>query len=257
MGQTNIEWATHTINFYDWACRAMSPGCDNCYARALAQRHGKNFDKAPEWRENAVKEWMTVPSGSVVFINSMSDTWHEDVPIDVIQRLYGHLAARPDVTALVLTKRIGRWRKHAADVPVLPNVWAGTSIESPDYAFRARLLTDVPAAGRFVSAEPLLHDISAAPALTAAIVDHRIHWVIVGAESGPNRRVFNTDWARNLRDLCDQNSAAFMFKQGSHFKPGQERVLDGRTYDGVPDFALHAGQSDPEPTSTTQMRLFS
>ncbi|GEM_PF-2626157 len=65
MGQTSIEWATHTINFYDWACRALSPGCDNCYARALATRHGRTFDKTPEWRDNGVKEWMKVPAGSV------------------------------------------------------------------------------------------------------------------------------------------------------------------------------------------------
>lgn len=249
MGKTNIEWASHTINFYTWACKRMSPGCQNCYARAMAQRYGKDFDRTPEWREKAVQEWVSLPPGAVAFINSMSDTWHEDVPLETIQRLYSILAARPDVTALILTKRIARWQRCEREVPVLPNVWAGTSIESSDYLWRARFLRRIPAAGHFVSAEPLLSPLVGPFPVSLEYEMDGIDWVIVGAESGPNRRPFNPAWASDIRDVCDAHNVAFMYKQGSAFRPGENRLLDGRTYDATPDFAAAAARFTPSPSS--------
>lgn len=251
MGKTKIEWADETINFYDWACRRVSPGCDNCYARALAQRHGKIFDKTPEWRERAVDEWRRVKPGSVVFINSMSDTWHEGVTLEMIQCLYAHLATRPDVTALVLTKRIQRAEKYQSQIDWPANVWIGTSIEDAQFLYRARRLANIDAPGRFISAEPLLGSLLTTPyygdqvlAFMKAMREGLINWVIAGGESGPKRRYFDADWARELRDLCGKYGVPFMFKQGGGLRPGMNRELDGRTWDETPFTQIGAPADD-------------
>lgn len=249
MGKTNIAWASHTVNFYDWACRQVSPGCKNCYARAMAQRYGKNFDKTPEWRDKAAAEFLNLPAGAVAFINSMSDTWHEDVPLETVLRIYDIAARRPDVTCLILTKRIARWVKHERDVPALPNVWAGTSVESSEFLFRLRTLRRVPAAGHFVSAEPLIRPLIGyfPVSLEHELERGGIDWIITGAESGPNRRPFDPQWVRDIRDSCALHNVTFMHKQGSAFKPGQDRELDGRTHDDTPDFAAAAARFVPPP----------
>jgi protein gp37 len=244
MGKTNIEWATHTVNFYDWACTSMSPGCDNCYARGLAYRYGKDFNKTPEWRDKAVREWQGLKDGSVVFINSMSDTFHEGVHLSTVIRLLEVVATRPKVTALILTKRIGRARREMANLAWPSNAWLGTSVENADYLWRANLLAGIPdLPGRFISAEPLLGDLldDSFPAQVFAqhIQSRAIGWVITGAESGPNRRLFNPVWAAKLRDLCVRSDVRFMHKQGSDFKPGQNRLLEGRTWDESPFAEVH------------------
>lgn len=251
MSKTTIEWASHTLNFYDWSCQKVSPGCKNCYAEHLAMRRGMVFNKPPEWRDNAWKELRTMKPGSVVFVNSMSDSYHELVPVEWIHRIHNAARQRPDITFLLLTKRPERAYGLSPHLDYPPNLWVGTSVENEDYLWRLDYLLRIPAAGHFVSAEPLL---SRLPGLerylhpTRAVFNrfdtllvypphqypNYLKWVILGAESGQNRRDFNKDWAREIRDMCQLADVPFLFKQGSGWHSGMDRELDGRTWDGTP-----------------------
>lgn len=271
MSETNIEWASHTLNYYSWACTKVSPGCKNCYAQSLAERYGKDFNAPPAWRgKNAMKELMKLPPGAVAFVNSMSDTYHERVPVQWVHSIHNAALIRPDVTFLLLTKRIERAYALSRFLAYPPNLWIGTSVESEEYLWRLDYLLEIPAAGHFVSAEPLLGSLAgirkylcyhlranqflASPEHRSLsetwqthprrLRDKRLEWVIVGGESGPNRRDFDPQWARELRDLCEYWDVPFMFKQGGAFKPGQDRLLDHRTWDETPFKATsHQGRS--------------
>lgn len=272
MVETNIQWASHTLNYYSWACTKVSPGCKNCYAKTLAERYGRNFDAPPQWRgKNAMRELRTMPAGSVVFVNSMSDTYHESAPVEWIHSIHNAALIRPDVTFLLLTKRPERAYGLSKYLAYPPNLWVGTSVESAEYLWRLEYLLAIPAAGHFVSAEPLLGSLTgdrkAASKrvseglkyyLSAELTDNSLlrqyatfkqgdyeysyarwrwntlKWVIVGAESGGNRRPFDLDWARELRDMTVGAGVPFMFKQGSAFKSEQERLLDGREWNETP-----------------------
>lgn len=231
MGKTKIEWCDYSLNFYTWDCTKVSPGCKNCYMMALAERYGKPLVGRPQWRgANAYKELRRIPAGSVVFVNDMSDTYHESVPEAWIHAIHNAAAYnRPDLTFLLLTKRPERAYAMRHQLIWPRNLWLGTSVESEDYLWRLSYLRHIPAAGRFVSAEPLLGSLRRG--LEYYLRPEWISWVIVGGESGANRRAFDPDWAREIRDMCSRTGAKFFFKQGSAFKPGQDRVLDGRTWD--------------------------
>lgn len=256
MTQTNIEWASHTWNPYTWNCTKVSPGCKNCYAETLASRykgrsHGGQFAGAPVIRPSAwaeIRSKTRIPPGSVVFVNSMSDTFHEGASIQMIHSIFNTAAyTRPDVTFLVLTKRPERAYSMRHILPWPENLWIGTSVENDDYLWRLWYLSRIPAAGRFISAEPLLGSLEWG--LETYLTPERVNWVIVGAESGGSRRPFNPDWARQIRDLCIRTGTPFMFKQGAAFMPGQSRLLDGRTWDETPFHVAQptVGQSDMQP----------
>lgn len=241
MGKTTIEWASHTWNPYNWACRKVSPGCANCYAEFLAERRNGPgaFNRAPEWRgAKAMQEIKRMPRGAVVFVNSMSDTYHEQARLAWIHSIHNTAAyVRPDVTFLLLTKRPERALALSRYLAYPPNLWVGTSVEHADYLWRLDYLLRIPAAGHFVSAEPLLGPL---PGLRQ-YVQAGLGWVIVGAESGAKRRPFDKDWARQIRDMCVRegvqqpaHDTPFMFKQGSAYMSGQDRLLDGRTWDETP-----------------------
>lgn len=242
--ETNIEWASHTLNFYEWACQKVSPGCKNCYAESLAIRYGRIFNRPPAWRNAAFKELKTMKPGSVIFVNSMSDTYHESAPVHWIHSIHNTARQRPDVTFLLLTKRIERayYLSRYLDYP--PNLWVGTSVENADYLWRLEYLLRIPAAGHFVSAEPLLSPLPGImPFLCPSTLRKTaLKWVIVGGESGGNRRPFAKAWASEIQELCQEAGVPFMFKQGGAFKPGQDRLLNFRTYDETP-FSSSAMQS--------------
>lgn len=258
--KTNIEWASHTLNFYTWDCTKVSEGCKHCYMMVQAERYGKSLVGKPQWRgKNAMRELRKLPTGAVVFVNSMSDTYHESVPDAWIHSIHNMAAyVRPDVTFLLLTKRPERAyaMRHVLAWP--ENLWIGTSVESERYLWRLDYLLEIPAAGHFVSAEPLmgsLRELQKYLQITfkhemflprrkftkygdwyalARLRQHRLGWVIVGGESGAERRPFEMDWAREIRDACLEWEIPFMFKQGSAFAPGRDRLLDGRTWDESP-----------------------
>jgi protein gp37 len=240
--KTTIEWASHTLNYFSWACTKVSPGCKNCYAKALAERYGKDFNAPPQWRgANAMKELRALPAGAIVFVNSMSDTYHESVPAQWVHSIHNAALLRPDVVFLLLTKRPERALGLSPYLAYPPNLWVGTSVESEDYLWRLDYLLKIPAAGHFVSAEPLLgrlpalsHYLKPLTSLPGPVQRQALKWVIVGGESGTGRRPFYSAWAAEIQVMCAMNNVPFMYKQGSAFKSGQDRFLNGRTWDETP-----------------------
>lgn len=163
-----------------------------------------------------------------VFVNSMSDLFHKDVPLSFTQQVFATMTACPHHTFQVLTKRPERLLEVCGELPWPANVWMGVSVENQKYAFRSELLSRVPASVRFLSVEPLIGPI-----------DHLslkgIHWVIVGGESGPNARPMEEEWAISIQQRCAREHIPFFFKQwGGVQKHRNGRVLLGQTFDEMP-----------------------
>ncbi|MBV8520497.1 MAG: phage Gp37/Gp68 family protein [Acidobacteria bacterium] len=237
---TQIEWTDATWNPLR-GCTKISPGCTHCYAETFAERfrgvpnhpYEQGFDLrlVPE-KLSAPLEWRRPRR---IFVNSMSDLFHEDAPAEYIARVCDTMRAADWHTYQVLTKRADRL--HAmlngplVDHARLPHIWWGVSVENRKYGLpRIDLLRDTPAAVRFLSVEPLLEDLGTVD-LTG------IHWVIAGGESGHRARPLDPEWVRSLRDQCAAAGVAFFFKQwGGRQKKKNGRVLDGRTWDEIPSF---------------------
>jgi protein gp37 len=228
-----IEWTHSTWNPVR-GCSKVSPGCKNCYAETFAERwrgvpghpYEQGFDLrfVPEKLEEPLR-WKTPRT---IFVNSMSDLFHEEIPLEYIQRVFDVLERAHWHTFQVLTKRSERLVELAPELPWPQNVWQGVSVESQSYVDRVRDLCKVPAAVRFLSLEPLL---SAIPALPLDGVD----WVIVGGESGRRCRPMKAQWARDIRDQCVRQSVPFFFKQWGGTRPkANGRLLDDRTWDEMP-----------------------
>lgn len=262
MGKTSIEWASHTWNPYTWNCTKVSQACKNCYAMTMAGRfggknsNGDDFLKHPPVLVEKRFEQLP-PPGSVIFVNSMSDTFHEGVDFTVIDRVFEFMASKPDRIFLVLTKRIERALQYHNEAIWWPqNVWIGTSVESYETMPRLSYLTRFYGApGRFVSAEPLLSELTD---IEYYLRQQRgtpcpVNWMIAGGESGADRRehLWDLDNVRHLRDACIEHGVPFMYKQGINFKSGQNRVLDGRTWDQTP-----FGEEPESHTEPVQQEMF-
>jgi protein gp37 len=168
-----------------------------------------------------------------VFVNSMSDLFHEDVPDTFIARVWKVMNETPQHTYQILTKRPDRMAEIVMGYSVLPNVWLGTSVESRDFLERIDHLRKVPAAVRFISFEPLLGSVAGADLAG-------IHWAIVGGESGPRARPMSEIWVREIESQCRDANVAFFFKQwGGKNKKKTGRLLSGRTFDEMPEVSLH------------------
>lgn len=164
----------------------------------------------------------------VIFVNSMSDLFHKDVPTDFIKRTFATMEKARWHTFQILTKRSERLAEIAEILPWPENVWMGVSVESNDYTFRIHDLRKVPAAVRFLSVEPLIGPIRDLPL-------RGIDWVIVGGESGPGARPMDADWVRKICRKCKLQGVPFFFKQwGGRNKKAAGRILDGRTWDEMP-----------------------
>ena len=222
MATSTIEWTDATWNPVA-GCTILSPGCSNCYAMRMAVRleaMGQPKYQGLTRRTGPSRSWtgkvtcdeasLDVPlrwrKRRLVFVNSMSDLFHADVPESFIHRVWNTMAAARQHTFQILTKRPSRMRAVVERLDLLPNVWLGTSVETSEYLWRLGELRATRAAIRFVSFEPLLGPVTAAD-LTA------IHWAIVGGESGPHARPMAPDWVRSLRDQCAEQNVAFFFKQ--------------------------------------------
>jgi protein gp37 len=163
------------------------------------------------------------------FVNSMSDLFHHDVPLDFIRHVFDVAGKADWQTFQILTKRSERLVELAKKLPWHANIWMGVSIENQDYVYRTEHLRRVPAAVRFLSVEPLLGAIPRLPL-------QGIHWVIVGGESGPGARAIDPAWVRKIRDRCIAQAVPFFFKQrGGTRKKSTGRELDGRTWDEMPE----------------------
>lgn len=236
-----IEWTDATWNPVT-GCTPLSPGCDHCYALTFAERfrgvpghpyeHGFDLILRPE-RLSLPLRWKEPRR---IFVNSMSDLFHEGVPDEYIREVFAVMERAHWHIFQVLTKRPTRMAKLAPSLPWPRNVWAGTSVELNRYTWRANdRLRRVPAAIKFVSAEPLLGPL---PSLQ---VDH-LDWVITGGESGPGHRPCDPAWVRDLRDRCAEAGVAFFHKQwGGRTPRAGGRLLDGRTWDQFPASGLDAG----------------
>ncbi|MCB0076606.1 MAG: phage Gp37/Gp68 family protein [Anaerolineales bacterium] len=228
-----IEWTDASWNPVT-GCTEVSRGCDNCYARTFAERF-RGVPDHPYEQGFALKLWETRLEYPLkwrkprrIFVNSMSDLFHKDVPFDFIKNVFSTMAKADWHNFQILTKRPQRLARiaHALDWP--EHVWIGVSIEDDSYTWRADYLRQVDATVRFISAEPLLGPL---PSLNLAGID----WLITGGESGHNHRPIDANWVRSLRDSCIANDVAFFHKQwgGPTAKSGG-RELDGRTWDQYP-----------------------
>jgi protein gp37 len=238
-----IEWTEATWN-PTTGCDRVSPGCDNCYALTLAKRlkamgaakyqsDGDPRTSGPGFGVSVHEAELTVPhrwrEPRVVFVNSMSDLFHARVPLAFLRKVFEVMEATPRHTYQILTKRTGRLAKVGAALPWPPNVWMGVSVESAAQLDRIADLRAVPAAVRFVSAEPLLGPLS-------GIDLSGIHWLIAGGESGHRARPVAAAWLRSLRDDSRTAGVPFFFKQwGGRTPKAGGRVLDGRTWDEMPE----------------------
>jgi protein gp37 len=223
--RSDIEWTDATWNPVR-GCQKVSPGCKHCYAETFSERFrgvpGHPFEQGFDLR--LVPDALDLPrrwrSGRLVFVNSMSDLFQEEVPKEFIQRAFAVMRECPQHQFQVLTKRAERLLGLAPELDWAPNVWMGVSVENDDYRWRVDLLRRVPAAIRFISVEPLLGPIEKLPL-------KGIHWVIAGGESGPRAREMKPEWARSIRDQCVDAGVAFFFKQWG----GVQRKLAGRRLD--------------------------
>jgi protein gp37 len=247
---SSIEWTDATWNPVT-GCTEISPGCDHCYARTFSERFrgvpGHPFEQGFDLRLWAARLELPLRwrQPKMIFVNSMSDLFHEAVPDEFIHRVFQTMVAADWHIFQVLTKRPRRMAKMASSLPWPPNVWAGTSVELDRYTWRANAcLRRVPAAVRFISAEPLLGPL---PSLQ---VDH-LHWVITGGESGPGFRPCDPDWVRDLRDRCVAADIAFFHKQwGGRTPKAGGRLLDDRTWDELPIGRGEMQKRDPEYQGT-------
>jgi protein gp37 len=236
---SNIEWTDATWNPVT-GCTRISPGCDHCYALAFAERF-RGTPNHPYEQGFDLKIWaerLSIPLGwkkpRRIFVNSMSDLFHESVPDEYIRRVFEIMERANWHIFQVLTKRPKRMADLASSLPWPENVWAGTSVENDAYTWRANTcLRRVPAAVRFVSAEPLLGPL---PSLR---LDH-LEWVITGGESGHGHRHCDPEWVRDLQMRCRTSGVAFFHKQwGGRTPKAGGRLLDGRTWDEMPTSRAH------------------
>ncbi len=230
---STIEWTESTWN-PTTGCTKISPGCKNCYAERFAERwrgtkghpYEQGFDlKLWDDRVEIPLHWK---KPRVIFVNSMSDLFHKDIPFEFIEKVFETMRKAHWHTYQVLTKRpermlefskiYGKWST---------NVWAGVSVENQQYTYRIDILKKIPVETKFLSCEPLLGPLD----LNLKNID----WVIVGGESGPGARDMEKEWVVSIQKQCQKADVAFFFKQwGGVFKSHTGRELNGRTYDEMP-----------------------
>ena len=231
--KSNIEWTEMTWNPVT-GCTKITQGCKHCYAERMAKRlnamgaaryergfqltlHSDLVDLPRRWRQP-----------KLVFVNSMSDLFQEEIPFEFIKRIFWTMVDCPQHTFQILTKRAERLRDLSEHLPWPANVWMGVSVENQRNAPRVKQLADVPAAVRFLSCEPLLGPLE-------GLTLDRIHWVIVGGESGPKARHMRGEWVESILRQCRAAEVPFFFKQwGGVRKDRTGRELHGRTYDEMP-----------------------
>ncbi|TET32919.1 MAG: phage Gp37/Gp68 family protein [Planctomycetota bacterium] len=230
---SSIEWTESTWNPVT-GCTKISAGCANCYAERLAKRlkamgvanYKNGFKLTLQPHALSIPENWRSPK--VVFVNSMSDLFHKDVPLGFIKKVFDVMKRCPHHVFQVLTKRAGRLAQLAGKLDWTHNIWMGVTVESNKYLDRIDLLRKTPAKVKFLSLEPLL---SPMPRLKL----NKISWVIVGGESGPGARHIDKSWVTEIRDRCRAKNVPFFFKQwGGTNKKKAGRELDGQTWSEMP-----------------------
>ncbi len=231
---TTIEWTEATWNPVT-GCSKISSGCAHCYAERMAKRlsamgqyryrNGFRVTVHPDLLEQPLL-WK---KPCTIFVNSMGDLFHKEVPFEFIQKVFGIMSHTPWHTYQILTKRAERLEALAANLVWPVNAWMGVTVEDSDYKYRIDLLRKVPTSVRFISFEPLLGSIK-------EINLQNINWCIVGGESGPGSRPMLPNWARTIRDNCLEQGTPFFFKQwGGVRKKKNGRILDGEEWNQFPE----------------------
>ena len=243
-GNSHIEWTDATWNPVT-GCTKISPGCKYCYAERIANRlqamgqpnyaNGFELTLQPHMLELPLK-WRQPRR---VFVNSMSDLFHKDVPLTFIHKVFSVMGRADWHQYQILTKRSDRLLEISPFLRWEPHIWMGVSVESQDYVFRIDHLRRTGAQVKFLSLEPLLGPLR-------KLNLQGIDWVIVGGESGPGARPMKSDWVREIRDQCLQADVPFFFKQwGGAVKSRAGRLLDGRTWDDMPNGGRPAEEQFP------------
>ncbi len=245
---SKIEWTEATWNPVA-GCSIISPGCTNCYAMRMAKRLEamgqqkyrdltRHSGGRPKWNghirldETSLSIPRSWKHGRMIFVNSMSDLFHEDVPVHFIQRVFDVMRECPHHTFQVLTKRSDRLVSISGELTWSENIWMGVSVENSDYKYRIGDLGRCGAHVKFLSLEPLIGDVG-------RMRLDGIDWAIAGGESGPGARHMEPSWVRSIRDQCVTSGVAFHFKQwGGVNKKKTGRLLDGRTWDELPAQAV-------------------
>jgi protein gp37 len=236
MAATKIEWTESTWNPVT-GCSKISDGCRNCYAERMAKRlrmmgqpnYANGFKVT--LHDHVLEYPLAWKKPRTIFVNSMSDLFHEEIPDCFIDRVFQVMRRAHWHQFQVLTKRSARLKALAPRLFWPRNVWIGVSVENAENDFRVNDLRGVPAAIRFLSLEPLLGPL---PALDLSNID----WVIVGGESGPGARIMKKEWVREIRDQCREQNVPFFFKQwGGVNKKKAGRLLEGRNWSEMPIYS--------------------
>ncbi|MEW5803759.1 MAG: phage Gp37/Gp68 family protein [bacterium] len=230
---TGIEWTGTTWNPLT-GCTKVSPGCNYCYAERLARRlkamgqpnYVNGFKLT--MHEHVLQRPLKWKRPQMVFVNSMSDLFHKDVPLEFIQKVFDIMCQAGHHRFQVLTKRSQRLLELSPQLPWYENVWMGVTVENANYAFRIDHLRQTAARIKFLSLEPLLGPM---PGLNLDGID----WIIVGGESGPKARAMSPEWVLDIRDQCQSAGIPFFFKQwGGMRRKAAGRILEGRTWNEIP-----------------------
>jgi protein gp37 len=239
--RSNIEWTESTWNPIT-GCTKVSPGCKHCYAERMALRlqamgqpnYANGFDVT--LHEHMLELPLRWKKPQMIFVNSMSDLFHTEVPLEFIQDVFDIMRRASWHTFQILTKRSDRLLELNSEIEWPTNVWMGVSIENEQYTFRIEHLRQTSAHIKFLSLEPLLGPL---PDLDLCGID----WVIVGGESGPRARPMAREWVIDIRDQCIAARVPFFFKQwGGINKKRSGRILQGRMWDEMPAFAEVVGE---------------
>ena len=235
MQTTKIEWATHTWNPVT-GCTEVSPGCDHCYARTIAEKYRGTpafpvgFDVM--LRPHKLRDPIKLKQPARIFVNSMSDCFHKDIPDDYLKMIWATMLEDDRHIYQVLTKRAHRMAHKIKTLGLAtpPHIWLGVSAENQEVAdSRIPALLSIGSAVPWISAEPLLGPLDLRPYLPD------LKWVVDGGESGSGRRLADYGWFKVIRDQCGEAGTFYFHKQGNHFRSGQDRLLDGRTWDEYPN----------------------
>lgn len=234
--KSKIEWTENTWNPVT-GCNKISEGCQNCYAERMANRlENMGLEKYKNGFELALHaETLLEPFGwkkpRMIFVNSMSDLYHKDVPLKFIEDVFDVMNLTLQHTYQILTKRADIMLKLRDKVTWSDNIWQGVTVENANYVDRIRCLREMPAKVKFISFEPLIGDVG-------EVDMHGIDWAIVGGESGWHARPISEEWILNIKRQCDEQGVLFYFKQwGGTNKKKTGRTLLGQTWDDMPKAA--------------------
>lgn len=237
MAQSSIEWTEMTWN-PTTGCTKISAGCKYCYAEIMSKRlKAMGVEKYKDaFKVRTHESQLNIPyswkSAKIVFVNSMSDLFHKDIPLEFIKKVFAIMNDNPNHVFQVLTKRAERLYEVHKELKWTHNIWMGVSVENDKVIDRIDYLRKTKARVKFLSCEPLIGPLQ-------KLNLNKIDWVIVGGESGHKPRPMEPDWVLDIQEQCEKADVRFFFKQwGGRNKKAAGRMLNGRIYDDMPEIEI-------------------